>query len=363
MIILGIMSGTSADGVDYVWINLEVHKELEIQFLHQEHRTIPKNIKTKIEAAITNKLTTYDLSLLNYDIGKMYASHFKSFKAWKKKTQLIGMHGQTIFHEGQRATWQIGEPTFLSLEAQAPVIFNFRAGDVALGGHGAPLAPIFHKALLGSPSHPTGFHNLGGISNITYVCGDEIRAFDTGPANTLLDVWLQHKTRGTKKFDKDGKIAARGLPHVSTVQKFLKTPYLQQKPPKSTGRELYNLNFIKKQAPKEFFKLSLEDQMATLTDFTVLSIRMSYDKFLPQELQSVYFSGGGTQNTHLMKRLRMLMPEIKVGTSKDLGWPESAIEGATFALLAFLRVQEQKIHLEHITGNKKPALLGQICGE
>lgn len=363
MIILGIMSGTSADGVDYVWINLEVGKALEIEFLHQEHRAIPKAIKTKIEAAIANKLTTYDLSLLNYDIGRMYAGHFRTFGAWKKRTQLIGLHGQTIFHEGRVATWQIGEPTFLAIEAKAPVIFNFRAGDVAMQGHGAPLAPIFHKALLGSPSVPTGFHNLGGISNITYVAGDDIRAFDTGPANTLLDMWMTFKTRGKSKFDRDGKTAARGLPHLPTLKKLLKTPYLLAKPPKSTGRELYNLEFIKKQAPKEFFKLSLEDQMATLTDFTVLSIRDAYSRFLPRALEAVYFSGGGTQNPYLMKRLKMLLPDLKIGTSRDLGWPESAIEGATFALLAFLRVQEQKIELTNITGNKKPALLGQICGE
>lgn len=363
MVILGIMSGTSADGVDYVWINLELHKELEIAFLHQEHRAIPKAIKTKIESAIANKLTTYDLSLLNYEIGKMYAQHFRSFGKWKKRTQLIGMHGQTIFHEGRTATWQIGEPTFLSLEAKAPVVFNFRAGDVALGGHGAPLAPIFHKALLGSPKTPTGFHNLGGISNITYVAGNEILAFDTGPANTLMDVWMNHKTRGKQKMDRDGKIAAKGLPHLPTIKKLLRTPYLMAKPPKSTGRELYNLSFIQKNVPKEFLKLSLQDQMSTLTDFTVLSIRDAYDRFLPQPLKAVYFSGGGTKNAHLMKRLRMLLPKMKISTSKDLGWPESAIEGATFALLAFLRVQEQKIQLNTITGNKQPALLGQICGE
>lgn len=363
MIILGIMSGTSADGVDYVWINLELNEGLEIEFLHQEHRPIPKPIKAKIELAITNKLTTYDLALLNYDIGHMYASHFRTFKAWKKRTQLIGMHGQTIFHEGRLATWQLGEPTFLSLEAKAPVVFNFRAGDVALGGHGAPLAPIFHKALLGSPTAPTGFQNLGGIGNITYVAGDEIRAFDTGPANTLLDIWITHKTRGKKKMDKSGAIAAKGLPHLPTLKKLLKTPYLMTKPPKSTGRELYNLEFIKKNAPKEFHKLSLEDQLATLTDFTALSIRDAYEKFLPRPMTSVFCSGGGTHNTFLMKRLRMLMPHIKIGTSSDLGWPESAIEGATFALLAYLRIQEQKMQLDHITGNKTPALLGQICGE
>lgn len=363
MVILGIMSGTSADGIDYVWIDIEAHKELEIRFLHQEHRAIPKSIKAKIESAISNKLTTYDLSLLNYDIGRLYATHFNSFKSWKKKTQLIGLHGQTVFHEGKTATWQMGEPTFLSAAAQAPVVFNFRAGDVALGGHGAPLAPVFHKALLGSPTTPTGFHNLGGISNITYVCNDEIRAFDTGPANTLLDTWLKHKTKGKKHFDQDGKIAAKGLPHILTIRKLLNTSYLKQKPPKSTGRELYNLDFIKKFAPKEFFKLTIEDQMSTLTDFTALSIRNAYEQFLPRPLASVYFSGGGTQNKHLMKRLRMLMPRLHIGTSHDLGWPESAIEGATFALLAYLRVQEQKLHLEHITGNKKPVLLGQICGE
>lgn len=361
MIVLGIMSGTSADGVDYVWVNLNAKKNLKIDYLHQEHRPIPKKIKLKIEAAITNQLTTYDLSLLNYEVGQMYADHFKTFKKWKDKTDLIGLHGQTIFHQGQVATWQMGEPTFLSLQAKAKVIFNFRSGDVALGGHGAPLAPVFHKALLGSPKDPMGFHNLGGISNITYVCKNDVHAFDTGPANTLLDVWIQYKTKKKYLFDKNGIVSAQGLPHLPTLKKLLKTPYLLEKPPKSTGRELFHLKFIQENAAKDFFKLSLADQMATLTDFSVLSIKNAYDTFLPKPLKSVYYSGGGTQNSYFMKRLRLCLPTINIQTSAHLGWPESAIEGGTFALLAFLRVHNQKLDLQHITGNTTPALLGQIC--
>ena len=161
---------------------MRAHGKLEVS-LHQEHRAIPKPLKKRIEAAIANRLDVYETALLHYDIGKMYAAHFGSFKK-TPKTDLIGLHGQTVFHEGRVATLQLGEPTFLSVRASAPVVFNFRAGDVALGGEGAPLAPVFHKALLGSPTAPTGFHNLGGISNITYVRGDFVQAFDTGPANT-----------------------------------------------------------------------------------------------------------------------------------------------------------------------------------
>lgn len=362
MIVLGIMSGTSADGVDYVWVKITGDKKYKVTFLHQEHRAIPKSIKARIEAAIANQLTTYDLSLLNYDVGRMYADHFRTFKAWKNKTQLIGLHGQTIFHEGRVATWQLGEPTFLSQEAKKPVIFNFRAADVALKGHGAPLAPLFHQVLLGTPQKPTGFQNLGGIANITYVSGSDIRAFDTGPANTLLDIWITHKTRGKQKMDRNGAIASQGLPHLATLRKLLKTPYLAAKPPKSTGRELYNMGFIKKHAPTEFHQLSLEDQMATLTDFSVLSIREAYEKFLPRPMGYVFCSGGGTKNHFFMKRMRMLMPDIQIGTSADLGWPESAIEGATFALLAYWRSRGQKVRLDHITGNSTPVLLGQICG-
>lgn len=363
MIVLGIMSGTSADGVDYVWVRISNNKKLKVKLLHQEHRQIPKPLKVRIEAALSNRLTTYDLSLLNYDVGRMYAEHFRSFKKWKTKTQLIGLHGQTVFHEGRVATWQLGEPTFLSNEAQRPVIFNFRAGDVALRGQGAPLAPLFHHVLLGAPTKPMGFQNLGGIGNITYVMGKDIRAFDTGPANTLLDTWISHVSKGRKKMDLGGATAARGLPHLPTLKKLLKTPYLAAKPPKSTGRELYNLKFIKKYCPKEFFRLSLEDQMATLTDFTVLSISDAYQKFLPRPMDTVYCSGGGTKNTFLMKRMRMLIPNTTISTSVELGWPESAIEGATFALLAYLRVQKHKVNLKHLTGNGLPVLLGQICGE
>lgn len=361
MIVLGIMSGTSADGVDYVWVDIRRKRTLKIEFLHQEHRPIPKNLKRQIEAAIRNELTTYDLSLLNYDIGRMYAQHFESFKKWKSKTDLIGLHGQTIFHEGQVATWQIGEPSFLATTSQVPVVFNFRAADVALKGQGAPLAPVFHKALLGSPQSPMGFHNLGGISNITYVHKDDIRAFDTGPANTLMDIWMSHKTKGAQSYDKAGRTASRGLPHIPTLRKLLNTPYLKAAIPKSTGRELYNLPFINKNVDKAFFKLSLEDQMATLTDFTVLSIAQAYDQFLPRTMDTVYFSGGGTNNTHLMKRLKLTLPQIKVLTSTDLKWPESSIEGATFALLAFLRIHRQKMMLKNITGGSNSTLLGQIC--
>jgi anhydro-N-acetylmuramic acid kinase len=363
MNILGIMSGTSADGVDYVWTKVSVGEKLEIEFVHQEHKKIPAKIKKNIELAITNKLGTYDLALLNYEVGRMYADHFLSFKKLKLETDFIGLHGQTVFHEGGIATLQIGEPTFLSVAAKAPVIFNFRAGDVALGGEGAPLAPIFHKAIVGSPETPTGFHNLGGISNITYIEDNYVQAFDTGPANTLMDIWIHHKSKGKKAFDKNGAHAKQGVPHVDTLKKLLKTSFLLKLPPKSTGRELYNLSFIKKNVPPAFLKLSLEDQLATLTEFSVLSICDAYKRFLPKMPKQIYFSGGGTKNPYLMKRLRIALSGVDVKTSTELGWPESAIEGGTFALLAFLRVQEQKIQLTHITGNKSLALLGQICGE
>lgn len=253
MNILGIMNGTSADGIDYVWIHVEVNHSLTIQFLKHEHRKFPKKIKSSIEKAIQNKLTTYDLALLNYDLGRMYADQFVSMPKSCPQTDIIGLHGQTVFHKGRISTLQIGEPTFLSYAAQAPVVFNFRAGDVALGGEGAPLAPIFHKALIGSPSKATAFHNLGGISNLTYIRDNFVSAFDTGPANTLIDKWISHKTKGKKSYDHNGVLAAKGVPHTDTIKALLKDPYLKQRPPKSTGRELYNLSFIKRRAPKAFF--------------------------------------------------------------------------------------------------------------
>ncbi len=363
MIVLGIMNGTSGDGIDYVWTDIHFEETLTVNFVKHIHKPFTPALREKIKKAVLNQATTYEVGALHHELGQQYAAHYKGFKVSSQlKPHVIGMHGQTVFHSGGAATFQIGEPTYLAQIAQAPVIFNFRAADIAGGGQGAPLAPVFHKVLLrDSDKEPMAFHNLGGISNVTYCYRDKLMAFDTGPASTLMDTWIQLKTNNKSLFDKAGDHARKGLPHLETLKKLLKHSYLSQKPPKSCGREEFHLDFIKKQAPKEFFKLNLQDQLATLTEFSVVSIFNAYEDWLPRMPQKIFFSGGGTKNKFLMQRLKIYLKNSVVLTSEDLGWPSESIEGGAFAVLAYLRLYEQHLDLKQITGAKKPVLLGQIC--
>lgn len=361
MLVLGIMNGTSVDGIDYVWADVSgTKKNIKTKFIKQEHKPFSPQLREQIQEAIADKLTTHALGKLNHDLGREYAKHFSQLKS-PGKTQLIGLHGQTLFHKGKVATWQIGEPSYLAQVSKAPVVFNFRAADVAQGGEGAPLAPIFHRILLRemAAKTPVAFHNLGGISNLTYSHKNTLLAFDTGPASTLMDNWMESKTNGKKTFDEDGQTAAKGLPQYASLKNFLSNAYFKKSPPKSCGREEFNLAFIKSTADKKFSSLSLEDQMSTLTELTASSIYQAYEK-LPELPEKIFFSGGGTRNKYLMKRLKIYFKKTQVLTSEDLGWPSSAIEGGAFAVLAYLRWIKAECDLKQATGGKT-TLLGQIC--
>jgi len=363
MIVLGIMNGTSGDGIDYVWTDIHFDKKLQVKFLKHVSRPFSPALRAAIKKAVLNEAGTYDVGELHHALGRQYADDYAGFRmAGKMKPHIIGLHGQTVYHSGGKATFQIGEPSYLAQTAHAPVIFNFRAADVAMGGQGAPLAPVFHKVLLGEfADKPASFHNLGGISNVTYVYKNKILAFDTGPSCTLIDTWLQYKSNNRQQYDKDGKIAARGVAHGPSVNAFMEHPFLAKKAPKSCGREEFNLKFIKAYADKKFSRLSLEDQLATLTEFTASHIADAYRRLLPETPVKMFCSGGGANNKYLLQRLKIHLPKTEVLTSEDLGWPTSAIEGGAFAVLAYLRLYEQPLDLKSITGSSLPVMLGQIC--
>ncbi len=360
MIVLGIMNGTSGDGVDYVLSQIDIKKKTTLRFLQHVHKPFDADFHERTKKILLNQTTTYGVGEYHYELGRMYAEHFAKIK-FVKKPQLIGMHGQTVYHRGQHATLQLGEPSFLAQQARVPVIFNFRARDIAAGGHGAPLAPVFHRVLLSEFKKPVAFHNLGGISNLTYYDKKKWLAFDTGPASTLIDTWIQHKTNGQKLFDDRGAEAARGLPHIDSLKKMLAFEYFEKKAPKSCGREEFNLDFIHAHIERKFHKLPLADQLATLTELSAQTIFAAYQKFCPSMPAAIYFSGGGLHNDFLMQRLKIHLGAERVLSSEDLGWPTQAIEGGAFALLAFLRWQKKSIDLSTITGGNTKSLLGQIC--
>lgn len=353
---LGIMNGTSLDAVDYALIELDSTLK-KVRFLKHTQKSIPQNLRDSLLLCAQNQTTTYELAQLNTELGQLYGRHIKLLKkSWS--WDIVGLHGQTVFHEGRKSTLQIGLPHYIYKECPKPVFFDFRSPDLVYGGQGAPFAPFFqHQLAKNSKMKDIAFHNLGGISNLTTIAGDKSLAFDTGPANILLDAWI--KKVKNLSFDKGGKFSSQGLPAPLVVNEFLKHPFFEKKAPKSTGREDFNLRFIESWGGKEFKELSFEDQMATLTEVSALSIAKSY-KSLKSLPRTIYFYGGGTQNTYLMKRIAFNLPNTEIEKSDSIGWPSQAMEASTFGFLAGARYFDINVHLPQLTGAKKKAPLGSV---
>ncbi len=348
---LGIMSGTSLDAVDYVIIESD-NKLKKLRFKKHTQKKIPGFLKEKLLKAASNELLSHELGKLHFALGKFYAQPMEG------NFDLVGLHGQSVYHRGGQVSFQIGHPGFCSRLYKKPVYYDFRSADVIEGGQGAPFVPFFQKHLCRQlKSGNTAFHNLGGISNLTLIKGDKVTAYDTGPANILIDAWIKEK-RGLW-CDKNGNLSRKALPNPVLVNEFLKHPFFKTKAPKSTGRENFNLSFIKKKGGRAFEKLSLEEQLSTLTEVTALSISQCYKKEgIPEK---IHFYGGGVFNSYLMDRIRFWLPDTEIKTTDDLGWPSQAFEASCFAFLALARHLGKKVHLPQVTGAGKKRLLGAIC--
>lgn len=366
MNILGIMSGTSLDGVDYVLCQevkaSKSKKSGMIKYLDKAHVPFSKKIKEQLVKAVANELDLWSTARLHYDLGAFYADGLKKILKKKKwKFHLIGLHGQTVFHDPQKCTLQIGEPSFLKNEFNVPVIAQFRNVNISSKGQGAPFAPFFHKALMQEFKQPWVFQNIGGMGNVSFISKNKLFAFDTGPGNVLIDEQMQILFK--KEFDKDGALARKGIPDIAIIEGWLKgIGYFSQPIPKSCGRESFSSKALE-DVLKTLRKLSPEDQIATLTEFTVLSLKDQYKRFIKPMPQLIVVSGGGAKNSRLMQRLAFHFPESEVVTSEDLlGWPVDAIEGGAFAWLALKRFREERIlDLPNVTGSKIATQLGVIC--
>ncbi len=366
--IVGIMSGTSMDGVDYVLCRFKnAGSSPKIEFLDLKSVQFSAKLLDKLHLAAQNKLSLWESSELHFELGEFYSKKLKAIakaKAWK--IDLIGLHGQTVYHRGRHSSLQLGDANFLSQDFNCPVVSNFRAADVALGGHGAPLAPFFHKTLLLPllKSKALAFHNLGGISNLTYLkkTGSgrlHFHSFDTGPANILMNLEYMRNFPDSRGYDRNGLMASKGTASTAILTKMLKHPFLRKKFPKSCGREEFGEEFLKVYR-SSLNRLSVEDRLATLCEFSALTIADAYSKLLKDLPETIYFSGGGVYNRSLMSRIQYYLPDVEVKTSADLGWPANAIEGGAFALLAGYRYFEMPLELKPITGARKNSLLGQV---
>lgn len=351
--IVGIMSGTSMDGVDFVLVSKRADK---LKYKDMASVSYSKKMKAALLELAEGQMEFRASQLLHFELGKFYAKSLEKIKLSKKwKIDLIGLHGQTVFHQAPLATTQIGEPSFLK-QFNVPVVSDFRAKILSVGGQGAPLAPIFHDAIMKEDGIKSwGFLNIGGMSNITFREGSKLTATDLGPGNVFLDGAM--RSLFSKEFDKGGRAALKGLPDMKIVKKYCAgNKFIKKTAPKSCGREEFSEVELNKLL-KEMKSFRSEDVLATLCEITLLPIIRETQK---RRVNSLVVAGGGAYNGYLMKRLEESLLDVEVLTSEDIGWPIQAVEGGAFALLALHKVMGVRPNLSYMGLSKKLSPLGRV---
>jgi anhydro-N-acetylmuramic acid kinase len=362
---IGLMSGTSMDAVDCALIDASQNRISLVDFLQIP---FPRELKTQI-LATTNAgaITWTQLGDLDIELARLFASAALSMV---QRHQLaaadivaLGSHGQTLWHQptttarGNRFTWQLGDPNLLALLTGITTVADFRRFDMAAGGEGAPLVPAFHVAQFASRECVRVVLNLGGIANITVMFpSGECLGYDTGPANMLMDEWTRLHLE--KPFDTAGSWAASGSPDEGLLDALLTDPYFGKSPPKSTGRELFNLNWVSSRAAEKLKSLTPEDVQATLLELTATSIAaaLAYHAAAGE----VLVCGGGAHNSRLLKSLRDKLPGFSLDTTVHLGIPPNAVEAVAFAWFAKQAIEGAQVDFRPFTGATRPVSAGGI---
>ncbi|MGB3534509.1 MAG: anhydro-N-acetylmuramic acid kinase [Microcoleaceae cyanobacterium] len=373
---IGLISGTSVDGIDAALIRIDpTTPNLQVQLLQGKTFPYPDSLRSQILAVCQGKpLSMAQLATLDSAIATCFASAAKAILQGQPRPQLMGSHGQTVFHQppqfnGKQSqlgySLQLGRGAVIAQLTGIPTVSNFRQADLEAGGEGAPLVSGVDVALLTHPQYHRCVQNLGGIGNVTYLPPSHHQAallgWDTGPANTLLDLAVQHFSNNTQTYDHDGSWAATGTPCIELVGQWLQQDFFQQPPPKSTGRELFGLSYLHQcLAEAESYGLNSADILATLTELTAASIAQSYRQFLPQLPDQILLCGGGSHNTYLKQRLQNQLHPIPILSTTDVGLDADYKEAITFAILAYWRMNNIPGNCPAVTGAKQAVLLGEI---
>jgi anhydro-N-acetylmuramic acid kinase len=361
MRIIGLMSGTSADGVDAAVVDIKNDK---IKLLAFDTFAYQPNLrKIIIELGEQKTCRAGDISSLNFLLGEVFADAVinlcKKNKINLKTIDLIGSHGQTIYHNPGKDTFQIGEPSVIAYKTGITTIADFRPKDIAAGGQGAPLVPFADYWLFKNSKKNRAIQNIGGIANVTYLAANcklkDIIAFDTGPGNMIIDRLVFLATKGKQNFDKDGKIAAKGSVNIKMLNEMMAHPYFKKKAPKTTGREMFGREY----ADAFYKKLSTEDIIATATAFTAISIAAAYKRFLPKLPDEIILCGGGARNKLLVKMLEQNI-KSKILFTDDFGINSDAKEAVSFAIMAWATIKGIANNVPSATGAKKAVILGKV---
>ena len=373
MRVLGLMSGTSADGVDAVLAEFSGSpSEPKWSLLNLVCIPYPEDLRqTVVNAGQGIKLNSREWLELSESITEVHAQAALACDP-SAQAELVGSHGQTVWHRPPQknhrgASWQILQAPLLAELLKRPVVHDFRAADLALGGQGAPLVPMADAALLGRVGGWRGVLNLGGIANLTLIpprSGPDrlasVMGWDCGPANSLIDLAVEQISKGKLAFDHDGIIAASGHPHTTTIERWLKEAFFQLPPPKSTGREQFGLADLE-QRLKELPKMSRANRVATLTAFSAAVVAQDLDNLRIRNLVrplELIVAGGGSRNPVLMNELRQRCRGMRLLNSDELGLSAEAREGLAFALLAWWHCLQYPGNAPAITGAKRAAVLG-----
>jgi anhydro-N-acetylmuramic acid kinase len=364
---LGLMSGTSLDGISAALVELTPRERgyfIEIE----RFQTVPFEARFRArlldEIVAPNAPTPAQLAKIDRELGLRYAETALSI-AREPRLDFVASHGLTIFHDGlAHRTLQLGDPYLVRDALEATVIFDFRRADCAAGGEGAPLVPYVDALLFASPKVDTICLNLGGIANLTIVPRDaqpeQVTAWDCGPGNMLLDAFVRTRTRGREQCDKGGSHAIAGHVDRAVLTRFLRDSYLAKPPPKSTGRERFGAVFLTRYA-RSLAKLSLEDGCATLAALTVEAIARDIERWGPAQAR-VIVSGGGVRNKSLLAGIALrLGRRFTVRPSDDLGIDPDAKEALAFAILGYETLRGRAAGLPTVTGAERAAVLGAIA--
>jgi len=391
LIVAGIMSGTSADGIEVALVRIsepvpsktgaraKPYSSSARQFRLLGHASLayPKRVREAVLSFMNAPAASVaDLARLNFLLAELYADAvLGTQRKFRLSAQLVGCHGQTLFHQGERqrflgrniaVTWQTGEGSLIAARVGVPVVSDFRPADMAAGGKGAPLVPYLDYMLYRDPRIGRIVQNIGGIANMTAIPAgaspQQVTAFDTGPGNMVIDAVMDRLYH--KPYDRDGQVAGSGVVLENVITRLLRERFFQRKPPKTAGREEFGREFS-----QAFIKLcgraAKQDIVATATALTARSIAAAIRKFVLSTRQSygeLVVSGGGANNSTL---LAMLANELKplglsLRLSDEFGLPAAAKEAAAFALLAYETWHRRPSNVPSATGARRPAILGKI---
>ncbi|MFY9356693.1 MAG: anhydro-N-acetylmuramic acid kinase AnmK [Defluviitoga tunisiensis] len=380
MYVVGLMSGTSLDGIDTALIDISEISSNDfdvkvINFINTPYDNLTRN---KILECCDPKTGSVDkICRLNFELGELFAKSVEKIASLTNiklsNIELIGSHGQTIYHDVENdyvSSLQIGEAGVIAQRTGITTISNFRARDIAAGGQGAPLVPYVDYILFKSDQYNRVLQNIGGIGNYTYIPKngkiEDIQGTDTGPGNMLIDGVIQILTNGEKTFDKDGEMAIKGTVSTELLNELKKHPFISKKAPKTTGREAFGLNYARKivNIGKELH-LSNEDIIATVTNFTAFTIVDAYQRFIRNKIDQIIISGGGSYNPTLILMIKsyvkMLLGEnVVVMILEQLGYSSDAKEAVAFAILAYQTFKRRCNNVPQITGAKYSVILGDI---